>query len=107
MTKRQETERTEAIEKIKGMIAEGQTLYTIIRHRSTSGMSRSISVFRIKDNEPYELDYWISRALDRRIDGKHGGVIEKGAGMDMGFHLVYCLGQALYGDGYKLNQRWL
>lgn len=40
-------------------------------------------------------------------DHEHNGIKVEGAGMDMGFHLVYSLSQRLFGDGYKLSHRWL
>jgi hypothetical protein len=30
-----------------------------------------------------------------------------GCGMDMGFHAVYELSGALFGDGYSLKHKWL
>ena len=83
-------------------------LYTIIRHVARSGMSRSIDVIAIfGDGEHLNLSYWITNAMDLKIDQKNGGIIMKGSGMDMGFALVYNLARALYGDGYAIHQEWL
>jgi hypothetical protein len=51
----------------------------------------------------------VARAIGWKFDQVHGGVKVDGAGMDMGFHLVYTLSQVLYGaqEGYALKQRWI
>ena len=63
-------------------------------------MYRSISAFVIKKNEHLDITYWASRVLEDRID-QHGGIAQSGAGMDMGFHLVYSLSRRLFPDGFK------
>jgi hypothetical protein len=104
-------EREEAIGKLKEILQEGDTVYTILRHVSRSGMLRHISCLVIKDNEPLLLDYWVAKSLDRKLAKTGEGIKESGCGMDMGFHLVHSLSCALFGydngGGYKLNQRWL
>lgn len=133
MTKAQQAERDEAIERLRKELAPGDVLYTIARHVSKSGMSRSISVCRPvkatdgRGGETLEienLDYWVAMVVKQRIDRAHGGVRQTGAGMDMGFHLVYNLGRYLWPNGtpkphgkrngrpdsdggYALKHRWL
>lgn len=82
------------------------TLYTTLRHVSQSGMMRHISVIGIAGNEPRWLSYWVAQALGWKLN-KDDGVEVGGVGMDMGFHLIYELSAVLYGDGYKIKQRWL
>jgi hypothetical protein len=105
--KENEKEKEKAIADLRQWIQEGGTVYTILRHCSRSGLSRSISLFVIKDNQPIELDYWAAKAIDYKIDRKNGGLIVTGTGMDMGFHLVYSLSYAMFGNGYKLNHKWI
>jgi hypothetical protein len=91
-------------------LPKGTTLYTILRHVSASGLTRWMSVCYFQDNEPrwirveehnaYLKVGWNS--LDHGADYK-----VRGTGMDMGFGLVYELGQLIHGDGYYFNQRWL
>lgn len=78
----------------------------ILRHKSASGMSRRISVIQIEKNEPRWLDYNVAKALGRR-EKQDEGIIVEGAGMDMGFNLVYTPSQTLFKDGYALKHRWL
>lgn len=88
-------------------------VHCVLRHVSRSGMQRRISLFvvawRGDEGEPYIADISASaaRVLDRRLNRDDLGVICHGAGMDMGFELVYSLSRALYGDGYALKHRWL
>ena len=124
VTKKQqrENDKMEARERLKDLLKDIKTrkvyrngipceipvLYTIIRHVARSGMSRSIDVIAIfEDGEHLNLSYWITNAMDLKIDQKNGGIIMTGSGMDMGFALVYNLAHALYGNGYAIQQEWL
>ena len=83
-----------------------KVLYTDLQHVSASGMMRHISVIGIVGNEPRYLSHWVAQALGY-VQNKDGGVQIGGSGTDMGFHLIYSLSSVLYGDGYKIKQRWL
>lgn len=91
-TKTQQKKREEAIAALREMVQPGDTVRTILRHVSRSGMSRSISP--IIDCE--DCSHLVARALGEREDDVHGGIRIGGAGMDMGFHLVNSLSYALY-----------
>lgn len=97
-------EQKEAIERLREWIAPGSEVYTILRHVSRSGMSRSISVAGIEEEDGrrriFDYDYNVARALGERIDRERGGVKVAGCGMDMGFHLVYSLSRTLFPDGF-------
>jgi hypothetical protein len=111
---KKEKEREEAIAKLREILKAGDTVYTILRHVSKSGMLRHISVFTFPGGEPMQWDYNVARALDWPL-AKGNGIKVDGAGMDMGFHLVYCLSATLFpgvnengkSGGYALKQRWL
>jgi len=108
------TEQAEAIARLREWIAPGDTLYTVMRHRSASGMSRSIDVYgfgpvRDGDNPPDARNlrivkswysYNIAKAGIGAWDDKHEAIRIGGAGMDMGFHIVYNLGRVLFPDGF-------
>ena len=64
------------------------TIYTVIRHVSASGMQREISVKMIDAGRIIHLDYLVSTALEMK-QGKHNGIVVRGCGMDMGFHIVH------------------
>lgn len=99
-------DRQEAIAELRELVKPGDTVRTILRHRSQSGMFRAISAvvpFTREDGKPgiYNLDYLIAQAVPGlKWSDRWGGIKQSGAGMDMGFNLVYTLSRALYGDGY-------
>lgn len=95
---------------------ESPKVYTLGRHVSTSGMSRDISLYIVKNNRLVNITYYASQALGWKLVERNGyrAIRVGGAGMDMGFHTVYTLSSVLYrgtveeGDaGYKLSQEWM
>ena len=109
MTKKAQAEqdRQEAITELRKIFPKGSTVGVIIRHVSRSGMQRTISVMTVK-GEIRNVSSLAARALGWSMNyGFHDGVKVNGAGMDMGFHLVYSLAQTLYGgrEGYALKHR--
>lgn len=96
--------RQQCFESLK-RIMSGDTVYTVVRSASSSGMSREISAYVVSDGKIVCIDWYIVRILGWK-QGK-AGVKVSGCGMDMGFHLVSTLSRAMYGDDYKLSQAWL
>lgn len=109
MTKYTAEEIAESAEYLHYRLGEGQIVYTNLRHVAQSGMSRAISVHVIYNGEIVDLTHHVARFLDYSTEnvGRGRGLNVWGAGMDMGFHIVYSLAHKLYGDGYALNHRWL
>lgn len=119
MTKAQtvQHEKAEAIKQLREWIKPGDTVYTILDHVSSSGMSRAIRVVLPYTRDDGTIDHihpnWaIGKALGLRHWKRHGreqdALVVGGAGMDMGFHLVYELSFVLYGarltrDIYKAS----
>ena len=101
MTRYTKAEIEKATNELKAILKPGDTIHTILRHVSRSGMSRSISLFVIKKNERLDITYWASRVLEDRIDQKNYGIVTTGCGMDMGFHLVYNLSRRLFPKGFR------
>jgi hypothetical protein len=94
------------------------TVYTILRSVSASGMTRHISLVVAGigvDGKPdlYDITYNAAMAMGDKLQERNGHRTIKvnGCGMDMGFHLVYSLSSVLFAGqeraGYKLSQRWL
>ena len=96
-----QTEVAEARDRLRKRIEPGDTLYTVIRHVSRSGMMRAIDVYEMHDNEPHRISYPVAVATGLTYNRKHEAVQMGGAGMDMGFALVYDLSWALFPDGFK------
>ncbi len=106
MTTATKTQQEEAREHLRERIQPGDTLYTIIRHVSRSGMMRAIDVYELKHDDhlgraiPHWLSSYACKAAGFSFNRKHNAVTMNGAGMDMGFELVYNLGWALFPDGF-------
>jgi hypothetical protein len=88
MTKKQDQQA--AIQELSNILKDipTDTIYTVLRHVSSSGMQREISVKMIDAGRIIHLDYLVSTALGMK-QGKHNGIVIKGCGMDMGFHIVH------------------
>lgn len=102
MTKKaRDAARDEAVVRLREWLKPGDTVYTILRHVSRSGMQREISLVKLTgaDAGVLALDYNAAQLLGRRI-GKRDGIIMGGCGMDMGFALVYELSAALWPEGF-------
>src|SRR5512137_3070228 len=98
LTKAQQSEREEQLARLREWLKPGDTVYTVLRHVSRSGMRREIGLVIFKDGADLHPNYAASKVLGWPI-GKHDGIIVDGCGMDMGFHLVYALGYALWPNG--------
>lgn len=106
-TKAQQTEAQEKVAILREIVKPGQKVYTILRHVSSSGMSRDISLIVItKDCQLRDISWLAAKAMGRQLSKKEGIKIG-GCGMDMGFALVYDLADVLYGGGYTLDHSWL
>lgn len=113
------------------LLKPGFTVYTACSHVSSSGMTRHIGVYIVQrgktraDDRIQDISWYVANILGyRRSKTGNGDLIVAGAGMDMGFHVVYALGSALWpkgtakphgtrngepdrDGGYALRQRWL
>jgi hypothetical protein len=92
-----------AIETLKEQfhIVPGDTIYTKLNHVSRSGMSRTIDVYLLRDNEPLRISWSVAEATGFTYDRKFEGVKVGGCGMDTGFEIVYNLGHYLFKDGFE------
>lgn len=95
---------------LRKLLPEGATVYTILRHCSTSGMSRRISLVAVVDGALRTLDALAADLMGDKVSPK-GGIVVGGCGMDMGFHLVYNLSSSLHDSadrcGYTLKHEWI
>ena len=98
-TQAAKVEREEAKAKLREWIKPGDTVHTILRHVSRSGMQREIGIVLLKDGTDLHPNYLVAKAIGERI-GKRDGIIVGGCGMDMGFQVVYSLGRTLWPDGF-------
>lgn len=127
MTTAKTTERNRCLDQLRKWLKPKMTVYTCLRHVSSSGMSRDISVHIVCDSgEILNVSAAAAGLLGWTLKERNGSwcVRVSGCGMDMGFHLVYSLGRVVWPDGtpephgtrngepdtcggYALNHRWL
>lgn len=91
----------ESFQRLKKLLKPGNTVHCVLRHVSKSGMQRRIDFYVMKGNEPWYITYDIGKVCDYR-QHHDGGLVVGGAGMDMGFSVVYNLGRTLFPKGFKL-----
>lgn len=108
-TKAAQAEIADALTRLHGWVKPGDTVYTVMDHVSSSGMSRAIRVVllscspegKVADLHP---NWAVGKVLGLRHWTRHGreqdALVVSGAGMDMGFHVVYSLARTLYPDGF-------
>ena len=84
-------------------VKEGDTVYTLLRSVSSSGMSRTMSLKVAKEGRILDLTYFASVVLGWPLVEVNGSRALRvgGAGMDMGFHTVYTLARVLFRDKYE------
>lgn len=104
MTTRKERQEQEAIEDLRAIIKPGDTIYTVLRHVSRSGMYRAIDLFVMENNEPRWISHLAAKLLEG-YDNKHDACRASGCGMDMGFSLVESLSYQLYYDYPCLGEK--
>ena len=83
---------------LRALLTPGDKVYCILRSVSSSGTSRSISLYVKNDGDLRSIDSLSADALGYKL-AKKEGLLVSGCGMDMGFHLVYSLGCAVWPDG--------
>lgn len=84
---------------LRKMLKPGQTVYTIVRRVSASGMSRDISAYVIHKGELRSIDSLAADAAGYNLSTKGAGITMHGCGMDMCFALVYAIGRATWPKG--------
>jgi hypothetical protein len=98
-------EREESLTWLRAHLTPGTRVYCVLRHVSASGMSRRIDFYIILDGEMCFISGYVADVLGLRRHPSKDGLTVTGCGMDMGFHVVYELGRALYPKGFKVEGR--
>ena len=100
------TELQNAKDKLIGLLQETDTIYTVLRSVSKSGLSRSISFFIIKNGDIHYINHDIAKILGYRFNKFFDGLIVKRCGTDAGFHVVHTLLREL-NAGLTISHRWI
>ena len=93
-------ERLDALARLREWCKPGDTLYTILRHVSRSGMQRTIGLVVFRDGVARHPNYAAGVALGIPVDRQRDGVKVRGCGTDMGYNLVYGLSATLFPEGF-------
>jgi hypothetical protein len=108
---------------LRERLKPGDTVYTLMRSVSRSGMRRTFDVYMSRDNQMACVTYSVAKACRYGLDN-HGRIVVGGCGFDAGYDIVYSLGRALWPNGtpephgtrngqpdsdggYALNHSWL
>ena len=107
MERTSEAHKKECKERLLKILKPGDAVYCILRHAARTGMSRVIDLYVLEDNDLRRIGLLAANLLELSYTDKYDGIKVSGAGMDMGFWLVYSLSEKLFDDGYALKHRWL
>lgn len=99
MPTKRDAEIIEARSTLLQWLKPGDTVFTVLRNVSRSGMSREIALVVFHKGTDLHPNYSAAKLIGARL-GKRDGVIVSGCGMDMGFHVVYHLSRCLFPDGF-------
>lgn len=105
MTKQQQSERDDARATLREWLKPGDTVFTVLRHVSRSGMSRDVSVVVFRDGQTTNdahPNYLVAKACGYRLKrgGMHDALVVGGCGFDAGYDIVHSLSHALWPDGF-------
>jgi hypothetical protein len=93
-----------AVARLRENLSPGDTVYTILRNVSSSGMSRRLDVYTIEPDGDrirfYWLTKWVADACEFGWNKDRDQLVVGGCGMDMGFHVIYTLSSILWPDGF-------
>lgn len=98
-------DKMDSAEELKKYLKPGGIVKGLVRHVSSSGMSRRISLFCVADGDIKDITWDVANVLEESRKGRAGyvqdvGITVGGCGMDMVFHLVYNLSATLFPDGF-------
>ena len=94
--------RAQSLAALHDILQPGDTVYSVLRHVSRSGMRRHIDFYAVKNGSHIWLSGHIANVLDsvkRGTDPRSEGLTVDGCGQDMGFAVVYSLGHAMWPKG--------
>lgn len=91
----------ESLQSLRDLLIPGETVYTNLRSCSSSGMSRSIDFYVLRDNSPRRITFDLCRVLGLSRHKRTEAAVLGGCGMDMGFHGVYGLSRTVFSEGFK------
>jgi hypothetical protein len=95
-------EKAKSLAQLREWIKPGDTVFTVLRHVSRSGMQREIGLVTFLGDDPIHPNHHAATVLGLRMGTQDRDAVKVGGcGMDMGFHLVYELSHALFPAGFE------
>lgn len=85
---------------LKLLLMPSNEVYAIVKRVARSGMSRRIAILVVHGQEIRNISGYVATLLGLRWNDD-GSVTISGAGMDMGFHIVYTMSRMLWPDGFQ------
>lgn len=85
------------------LLSKKNTIYSLVRHISKSGMCREIDFFCCENNDLVRITYEISKVLKSKI-GKTGGIRIKGCNTDLTIGLINELSMSLFDKSFSLRR---
>ncbi len=98
-------ERTLEIANLKSWLKPGTTVYSVLRGRSRSGMSRTLEFYVVFNREICRVTWSVAKILALPYDERVEALRVKGCGIDIGRDVVERLGRALFDDAQALRYR--
>lgn len=101
-----QAEKERAIDYLKGLLKDNPTIYGTCMKVSGSGMSRTLKLFVVVNNQPVNISWNVTKVLGTRKSDL--GVVVEGCGMDMLFSTVYNLNGVLFPErtNTDVNYSW-
>lgn len=96
-----------ALETLKEILKEGDTVYGIVKNVSKSGLSRVMRFYVIKENAPIRLTWLVGELLGARYSDKFEGIVIRGCGLDVYADTVFRVSNKVFGDETKLKTGYL
>lgn len=94
------TKQQESIEYLRGHLHPGETIYTVLRGVSASGMTRYIDLYMIRNNVPLRITWSVADATGYTYNLQYEAIRINGSGLNVGHAVVQRLGEVLYPDGF-------
>lgn len=98
-------ETKEALAYLRSILKPGSEVYTSVKSVAKSGMSRTMKLSVVIDGRIQDITYSTAVILGDPTQ-KDGSIRVHGCGMDMGFHIVYCLSCQLFPEGFVPAEAW-
>ncbi len=100
-------QKQESLKTLKNILTPNDTIYGLVRKVSSSGLSRTMDFYTIKQNKPISVSYHIANILGCRYDSSLNGAKINGMGMDVCLDAVLKLSIQVFGDAKKLKAGYL